>query len=241
MRHDSVIIKTNAYGLTLILNPDIPFEQLLDDTGKKFAEAARFFRNAQMALTFRGRDLTEEEEIALIEEITSNAKINIVCLVDENKENSEKSREAINDALEKSKHGTAQIYKGTLKNGIRLETDKNVIILGDVNPGAVVISTGSVIILGCCMGSVTAGAGGDESCFVAAMTLLAREIRIASCINRSAITKRVDRGDYAIDPKIAYLRDSHMVYEPLRSAAFEHMDALAGNSGSDDTQERNNA
>ncbi len=240
MRHDSVIIKTNAYGLTLILNPDIPFEQLLDDTGKKFAEAARFFRNAQMALTFRGRPLTEEEEIALIDEITANAKINIVCLVDENKESSEKSREAIDEALEKSKYGTAQIYKGTIKNGMRLETEKNVIILGDVNPGAVVISTGNVIILGCCMGTVSAGAGGDESCFIAAMTLLAREIKIASYINRSAITKRIDRGDYPVDPKIAYLRHGHIFYEPLRSTAFEHMDALSAGRGTEETQERNN-
>ena len=134
----------------------------------------------------------------------------------------------------------ASANKGTIKNGMRLETEKNVIILGDVNPGAVVISTGNVIILGCCMGSVSAGAGGDESCFIAAMTLLAREIKIASYINRSAITKRIDRGDYPVDPKIAYLRHGHIFYEPLRSTAFEHMDALSAGSGTEETQERNN-
>ena len=54
MNRNSVIIKSNAYGLILILDPDIPFEELLQDVGQKFKDAAKFFKNAKMALTFRG-------------------------------------------------------------------------------------------------------------------------------------------------------------------------------------------
>ena len=34
----SVVIKGCKSGMTVILNPDTPFEQLLEDVGKKFKE-----------------------------------------------------------------------------------------------------------------------------------------------------------------------------------------------------------
>ena len=223
MRHDSVIIKSNAYGLVLILNPDIPFETLREDVGTKFAQAARFFRNAQMALTFRGRKLSGEEEVELVEAITQNARIQILCLVDEDKEEAEKYRQAINEAAAGSGGDYARIYRGTLRKGQVLESDSNLVILGDVNPGAVVTTTKSAVIFGCCMGSVTVGSGGDASCFVAAQTLLPSMVRIASTVSRSAITKREDNGQYPPAPKIMYLKDGRPVQEPLRAGLFDRL------------------
>lgn len=37
-----------------------------------------------------------------------------------------------------------------------LETETSVVIIGDVNPGAQVISKGNIVILGCCMGNIYA-------------------------------------------------------------------------------------
>ena len=226
MRHDSVIIKSNAYGLTLILNPDIPFEQLRRDTGEKFAQAARFFRNAQMVLSFRGRELTEEEEQILISEITSNARIRIVCIVDENPAHSEKDREILKDALDAGSADSARIVRETLKRGDTLESDRTVIILGNVNPGASVKSSGDVIVLGCCMGDVWAGAEGNEACFTAALTLLPSTLRIASYVFKSAITKREDSGDYPVDPKISYLQDGALKTEPFLTGMLEEKGIL---------------
>ena len=233
MRHDSVIIKTNAYGLVLYLNADIPFEQLLMDTAKKFSDAARFFRNAQMALTFRGRKLTESEELEIVRVITDNARMQIICIVDEDKETAEYYKNEISKAAGGSPEQTAQIYEGTLKNGQVLESDRTLVILGDVNPGATVKSDGNVIILGCCMGNVTAGFGGNDKCFVAALTLLPSVLKIASFTARSAITKREDNGQYPISPKITYIRDGHQVMEPLRAEVFRRMAAQAALESTD--------
>ncbi|MBQ6322781.1 MAG: septum site-determining protein MinC [Lachnospiraceae bacterium] len=231
MKQDSVIIKSNAYGLTLLLNPDIPFEQLLQNTGEKFAQAARFFRNAQMVLTFRGRSLTEEEEMALMEQITANAQIRIVCLVDESKENALRDKDILTQALEENRRDVARLYRGTLRRGERLESDLDIVVLGDVNPGASVISAGEVIVLGCAMGEIWAGATGNEDCYVAALTLLPSTLRIASYTFKSAITKRTDPGDYPINPKMAYIRDGHLVNVPFKASSLEHAAALfAGES-----------
>ena len=55
MNRKSVIIKSNKYGLTVILDDKMPFQELLLDIADKFQESANFFRNAKMAVTFRGR------------------------------------------------------------------------------------------------------------------------------------------------------------------------------------------
>ena len=54
----SVVIKGSKAGMTVILNPDVPFEQLIEDIGKKFRESSRFWGSIQMTLTLEGRTLT---------------------------------------------------------------------------------------------------------------------------------------------------------------------------------------
>ena len=103
MQTTSVILKSNAYGLILILDPDLPYEELRLAVAGKFRDAARFFRNAQMALTFRGRKLSAEEEIDLITVIMNNSSIDIVCLVDEDPEQGAVYREAVVSAMAERK------------------------------------------------------------------------------------------------------------------------------------------
>ena len=228
MQRDSVIIKTNAYGLTLILSPDVTFDQLLEDTGRKFAQAARFFRNAQMALTFRGRELSGEEELALIERITENAKLQIVCIVDEDKSHAGRYEEAVTRTLQEQISETCKIIRQNITVGEYVQEERSILLLGDVKPGGRVLSAGNVIILGTCLGEVTAGAGGDESCFVAGIVLKPNTLRIAGVMAKSAITKRTDTGEYSADPKIAYLRDSHLVMEALKASNLAHYFDAAG-------------
>ena len=62
MNHNSVMIKSNKYGLIVVLDDKIPFAQLLRDVADKFREASNFFKNAKMAISFSGRTLTQEQE-----------------------------------------------------------------------------------------------------------------------------------------------------------------------------------
>ncbi len=222
MRQNSVVIKSNAYGLIIHLDADLPFEQLLSDVADKFRSAARFFRNAQMAVTFQGRTLTADEELTLINTITDNAQIQIVCLVDESQQNAERYKEAVIRTLEMQKEGKAQVFRGTLKSGMSLESEVDLVILGDVNPGASAITSGNLIVLGCAMGNLTAGLGGREDAFVCALTLKPALIRIADKTARAAITKKEDPGDYPIDPKIALIRNGHIILEPMKGSSFEY-------------------
>ena len=215
MTRNSVIIKCNKFGLIVILDDKIPFEELLLDIADKFRESENFFKNAKMAISFRGRILTKVQEKAVIETILDNCNLHILCIVDEVKEHEEYYKQAVELALEEKEEQNGQFYKGTLRAGQVLEMETSTIILGDVNPGANVVSKGNIIVLGSCRGNVYAGAAGNRECFVAALIMKPIQVRIADKIARSAITKRVDTGEYGIDPKIAYIKDEHIYVKPI--------------------------
>lgn len=63
---DGIVIKSSKAGMTVILNPDLPFPDLLASIAKKFGDSARFWGNAQMTLTLEGRPLSAEEEFQIV-------------------------------------------------------------------------------------------------------------------------------------------------------------------------------
>lgn len=221
MNRSSVIIKSNKYGLIVILDEKLPFEELLLDIGDKFEEAANFFKNAKMALTFRGRILTKDQEKQVVEAIVNHSGIHILCIVDEQKEHEEYYRQAVELANQEQEKQDGMFYRGTLRAGQVLEMETSVVILGDVNPGASVVSKGNIVVLGSCRGSVYAGAAGNRECFVAALIMKPNQVRIADKLARSAITKRVDTGEYQIDPKISYIKEDHIYVKPITNDTLQ--------------------
>ena len=77
----TVVIKGSRSGLSVYLDPEPPFSQLLRDIAVKFRESAKFWGSVQMALTLEGRELTAAEEFAVVNTITENSQIEILCLL----------------------------------------------------------------------------------------------------------------------------------------------------------------
>lgn len=60
----SVIIKGNKYGFQIVLNPTLPFEELLREVGNKFKESTHFFDlNKPIAVSFTGLSSRQENRI----------------------------------------------------------------------------------------------------------------------------------------------------------------------------------
>ena len=49
--HNAVVIKSSKAGMNVIMDPGIPFDELLEAISKKFSESARFWGSVQMTLT----------------------------------------------------------------------------------------------------------------------------------------------------------------------------------------------
>lgn len=223
MNRNSVIIKSNKYGLIVILDDKMPFQDLLLDIADKFQESANFFKNAKMAVTFRGRTLNYEQEKQVIETIVNHCGIHILCIVDEDAVAQEHYRRILNTASEEKEEDDGLFYRGTLQNGEVLETENSIVILGDIHSGAKVISKGNILVLGSCRGSLYAGATGDRNCFAAALVMKPVQIRIADKTARSAITKYSDHTEYKAEPKIAYIKNDHIFVESIKQETLQEL------------------
>ncbi len=82
-----------------------------------------------------------------------------------------------------SKRPTVLIQR-TLRSGQNLHYDGNVVIMGDVNPGAEIVASGHILVMGSLRGLVHAGATGEETATVTALYLAPTQLRIASHITR---------------------------------------------------------
>ncbi|PXV95531.1 septum site-determining protein MinC [Lachnotalea glycerini] len=217
MSNNSVVIKSNKYGIVVRLDETTPYDELLVEIANKFKESEKFFKDAKMVLSFEGRKLTEDEERDILDVISENSKIHIVCIIDEDEKREQRFRKTLEEKLNEINSRDGQFYKGTLRSGQILEAETSLVILGDVNPGAKVISKGNVIILGALKGNVYAGATGNPSSFVVALEMNPVQIRIGDVIARSSDETRKNIGN---EPKISYVEDGNIYIEPISKSVL---------------------
>lgn len=210
------MIKSFPNGITLQLDGELPFEELLEVIGYKFSEARNFFGSAAMALSLEGRSLSGTDEIRILETIRSNSDLRIVCIVGKD-ENTNKNFIKALAHMEKKLAGNedGQFFKGSLKNREVVETENSIIVLGDVYPGSAVSSARNIIILGGLYGEAYAGGNGGEGAFVAALEMEPERIRIGD-FKYKAHTKQSKWGIRPkVQPKIAIVKNERIVFEPL--------------------------
>ena len=218
---NSVVIKSYQNGISLHLSDEIPFDELLAEIALKFRESAGFFKNAKMALSFEGRELSDEEEKAVVETITANSDINIVCLVGKDNNTNQNYLKALQMfGTEDGNEG--QFYRGTLKKGQVLETESSIVIIGDINPGATIISTHDIIILGGLYGEAYAGADGSEGHFVVALEMSPEKLTVGD-FKYKAKDKSKWSIKMKVQPKIAYAKDGEIIIEPITKELLSGM------------------
>lgn len=70
----------------------------------------------------------------------------------------------------------------TLRSGYKVAYQGHVVVFGDINPGAEIIATGSIIVWGRLRGTVHAGSDGNQKACVCALDLSPTQLRIGSLI-----------------------------------------------------------
>lgn len=259
-RLQTVKIKSNRYGINLVLDEHVAFEELLKDVQVKFEEAAKFFQNASMALEFEGRKLTQKEENQILEVIKKTSAINVVCVVDRDESKEALYRQHVEEAIgqaktqlngKRSKRLATRLqadkgviskvsqsesegelnqieraegfYRGTLRSGQVLESQSGVVIIGDVNPGAKVISYGNIVILGALKGVAFAGAGGDDECVIVALNMQPLQVQISNILAKSPDEQKPRRRgrprkkqkEIPYDPQIAFAKNGNIYIESI--------------------------
>ena len=178
---DSVIIKSNPHGLTLFLNPDISFEQLVRDVCLKFAGSRNFFGKTTLALSFDGREVSTQEAAVLAEAIELNSDITISMVLEDHPKKNSELKTKIDRIYYENTLEHARIIRGSIKGGQEVTFDSSVVILGNVKPKARVVAKGNIIIFGSLEGEAIAGMPEDEKCFIIAEDVSAPFAQIGQC------------------------------------------------------------
>ena len=210
-----VIIKGKNDRLVIALDPDISFLDICDILKTKILEARNFIGNSRMAIEFSGRTLTNEEENILIGIITDNSNIVISYIFSKREDSDEEiDLEHLNPLIEE---GKTHFYRGTLRSGSKIESDGNIVVLGDVNPSSIIKARGNVIVLGHLNGTVYAGLGGDDRAFIGAVHFNPIQLTIGmktitDIQNEILDSTRVNKkGKF----KVAHIRNQEIVVEEL--------------------------
>lgn len=215
----TIMIKGTKSGIILVLDGNAEWSALKEEIAEKFRFSSDFLGNAQKAISFQGRDLTTKQQEEILEIIEENCNLQIMCVLEEDP----RQEAAFARALEKEKppeadkpaqeDGSGFFFKGNLRSGQVLDVETSIIILGDVNAGARVVSKGNVIILGALKGNVFAGSAGNVNAFVVALDMSPVQIRIADTIARSP--DESPRRKKGRETKIAFWEDGNIYIEPL--------------------------
>ncbi len=101
-----------------------------------------------------------------------------------------------------------------LRSGQVIHYTGDVVVYGDVNPGAEIVAGGNVLVLGALKGMVHAGSNGDDQSMVIAFDLRPTQLRIGRRITFPTDSPNRAVGVYS--PQIAWVRDETIHIEPYR-------------------------
>ncbi len=102
------------------------------------------------------------------------------------------------------------MIRRTLRSGQRVHFRGNVVVVGDVNPGAEITAAGDIVVMGWLRGVAHAGAYGNDRAMVSAFRLSPTQLRIAHLIARAP--DDVDE-QIPVVPEFAEVREGHLVID----------------------------
>lgn len=169
--NSKVLIKHSQTGINVVLDKNIPFEELQEEVASHFREAAAFFGKCSLTVTYTGRVVTAEQEDILCRTIEENSEITILCVFIEDQvrdsvfvrarkimEDQAVLRAAMSVAPRKQNRVSEFLtYPGSIPAGETCKTTHNILVLGDIPEDATLVSERNIVVLGNLLGVARAG------------------------------------------------------------------------------------
>lgn len=198
-------------GLVIAIDDTLPFQTMLNELAKKLAESGNFFVNAEVTLNLGARALTEIDLKLIRQSIQEKHGLKIVGIkttceetaasaqllglsnqtppedifVSDLASESNGKTNLNKEIFPKIETAATELIRRTLRSGQIYESRNNLVILGDVNAGAEVISGGDILVFGALRGIAHAGATGNHKAIIVALKLRPMQLRIANRIARA--------------------------------------------------------
>lgn len=217
-----VVVKSYQNGISLHMDENAAFEEILEELAEKFKSARSFFKDVKVALSIEGRILTVEQEKQVIQVISENSDVQIICLIGKNEETNKKFVKALKRTEFEKEENNGKFHRGNLKEGQVLETESSLFLLGDVEKGAAVIAAKDIIIIGNLYGEAYAGANGEENHFVLALKMEPQKCKIGDVRFRQKERGSIWQIKQKNVPQIAYVKDDKIIIETITKELLDH-------------------
>jgi len=118
--------------------------------------------------------------------------------------------EKYNFNISSNNNSLSVTHEGIVRSGEKISSNGNLIIIGDVNPGAQISAKGNIYVWGKLCGIAIAGRDGEDNCFIASLYLNPLQLRINNKVAIGPKEKPIDHY-----PEIALLNKGKIVIKPL--------------------------
>ena len=187
------------------INPDATYEEIMEELKSKLPKLKELYKEEKTPLHIIGKHFENDE----MDEITKTIqeKLNIDIDFDSPKD---MGIHVIKKTFEEDLSVSETKYiRGAIRSGNRIEYEKSLVIIGDLNAGAEVIAGGNIIVTGVLRGLAHAGAKGNKKAIIATRKMEAPQIRIAN------IVKEMEKEEEGQETKqvYAYLKGEEIIVE----------------------------
>ncbi|GGA85912.1 septum site-determining protein MinC [Ornithinibacillus halotolerans] len=174
-----VTIKGTREGLTLFIDDRCSFEEACSELREKLSVNKSNKEDKDVAVTIKlgNRYLYEDQKEMLEELITELNQFTIQAI--------ESNVILRDEALEMLEETEVKAVNRIVRSGQVLEVKGDLLLVGDVNPGGKVVSTGNIYIMGSLHGIAHAGSEGDRNAIITASYMNPSQLRIADYISRA--------------------------------------------------------
>ncbi len=200
---DKIIIKGNKEGLNVVINMNhfSDFDDMLESLVEKLSQGRKFYKGSTLKITTELKYINERESRKL-KEILFDEFLISDCIFQNQEESTGKVFTGIYE-------GKTKFLRKTIRSGQSINYPGNVVIVGDVNPGAEIYAAGNIIVIGTLRGVVHAGTNGNEKAIIAAFKLEPQILQIGNIITRSPEDEV--KPQY---PEVAKIKNGNIIVEP---------------------------
>lgn len=122
MKEPVVIKSYQMNGFKLVMDPSVPFEEILTVLTGRLKKNRKFFKNIPKGLLFEGRELSFEEQKKVLSCIRENSDMNIVCVIEDDPELQKKINEEVQKACLELEKRKAEEEKNNSPNSVTADS-----------------------------------------------------------------------------------------------------------------------
>lgn len=226
-----VVLKSGKNYITLVLDSEIEFADLLQHIVAKFLESEKFFGEESFALMFDGRALSDREKLIILDAIDAYTSIKITRIIendifreyaaekyeelkkanaiqddedDDDEDFDDKSNQMLSDNCIYVDHDVVE--------GEKISAEENIVVVGNVYSGAILKAGNNIVVLGLLEGQAIAGSNpANKDAYIMAKDFHPENFRIGRVLGKSKNNKKGLKFRRKASSKIAKLVDGEIL------------------------------